>query len=901
METHPGGEAEAGEAGAAWADDADEPVWVKSAETCWYAAVHLDDVPEAVAWVVCGACALRLAQLLLFRWPRVSSGAAATWLGWLGWQGLFVPGSTALEDARQDVASAMQATGRFARELVQLVAAWTQVFLPFGCSAWAALRRLPLRQRILLALAALAGYAVLEAYRMFRENLHTVRKVFFHASFLVGGPALWYFSGLLPPSWLQWCLRHTVTTVPAACSFLVLARGARSSASETPPSTPPMRRTLSTLSSPPVTNVELQKLWLCYWACWPLVKLLVTCVGEIPALAPQADQERLRAELQRAALTFLAWLQLWQGSRLLQNTVRCVLCRINLLELFVGCLGSPARQALEAMNAGLSSATGPLWRHGSTALGLLGRGTVQLAAAAAAAAGTSVDGLLGLGGQPGFGGAAVATGLDVTQPSFALALAQAGTTVEPPKPMVTCPSAFTTPAIQSGPTKLFVGSVPSGTTQQALHDEFAKYGPVAEIFLKHDATEAGRMWGFVTFVSPDGAAAAVAALNEQFVFPGATRPLAVSFARSSMNNSQGDSGNTALSSLAAVAASNPTIAPVAASVMGGPTKLFIGSVPGGTTRGALEAEFAKFGMVMDVFLKNDRDEPSRMWGFVTYQDAASAAAAVAALHERLVLPGGSRPCAVSFARNSQAQHSMAAQAVVNPMHGQTKLFIGTIPVGTTEAMLRKEFERFGQVTEIFLKHDIANEGRMWGFLSYADPQSAAIAVSSLHEKLMLPGSVRPCAVSFARSSGKGAGKGVSNAGFDALGGVGLGGGLGQAQPALADMSVGQPPPVVSEEWKVYYTAQGLPYYHNANKGVTQWECPPELGGAPAGVAGLLAAQGTANALGLLGGDAAAVPEVQVAAQPGIYAAPESTFGVAPTMAVGTTMGVDGQPLRYSPY
>jgi len=295
---------------------------------------------------------------------------------------------------------------------------------------------------------------------------------------------------------------------------------------------------------------------------------------------------------------------------------------------------------------------------------------------------------------------------------------------------------------------------------------------------------------------------------------------------------------------------------------------------------------------MDVFLKNDRDEPSRMWGFITYADPASASAAVNALHERLVLPGGSRPCAVSFARNSQAQHSMAAQAVANPMAGQTKLFIGTIPVGTTEAMLRREFERFGQVTEIFLKHDTANEGRMWGFLSYADAQSAAIAVSSLHEKLMLPGSVRPCAVSFARQAANPRGGKGGFSGMDALGGFGGG--------ALTDMSAPSPPPPMPEvqvEWKVYYTAQGLPYYHNAKTGVTQWECPPELGGAPAGVASLLAAQGTTSTL-YFGGPtdlaAAATPEVVVAPQPGMYITTGAQTGLA-------MQGIDGQPLRYSPY
>jgi len=251
----------------------------------------------------------------------------------------------------------------------------------------------------------------------------------------------------------------------------------------------------------------------------------------------------------------------------------------------------------------------------------------------------------------------------------------------------------------------------------------------------------------------------------------------------------------------------------------GPTKLFVGSIPAGTTREQINAEFGRFGQVMDIFLKNDNAEPGRMWGFVTYNNSSSAAAAVTNFHERLVLPGGSRPCAVSFARNSQAQHSIAAQnlstGLVNPAVGGTKLFIGTIPKGTTEAALRVEFERFGQVTEVFLKDDGTDPQRMWGFLSYADPQSAAVAVTTLHEKLMMPGSVRPLAVSFAKNSGRGP--------------------PGQ-QPATQSMlAIGGLPPSGGADtgpWKVYYTAQGLPYYHNTLTNTTQWDCPPEYPGGP---------------------------------------------------------------------
>jgi len=420
----------------------------------------------------------------------------------------------------------------------------------------------------------------------------------------------------------------------------------------------------------------------------------------------------------------------------------------------------------------------------------------QVTAASSSAEATGLADALGLGSAQ----------LQTVSNTVATIPAQA---VEPPKPepLIASPAGFTSPAIQSGPTKLFVGSIPAGTTREQVTEEFGKHGQVAEVFVKTDQAQAGRMWGFVTYAFPEGATAAVAALNEQMVFPNALGPLTVSFARSSSAPPSDMSGSGGASF--APAAVNPAMAPAAGQ---GPTKLFVGSIPAGTTKEQLIEEFGKYGSVMDVFLKEDRSEPLRMWGFVTYDSSAAAAAAVAALHERLVLPGGSRPCAVNFARNSQAQHSMAAQSynsyaapsAKGGSVGGTKLFLGSIPIGTTDAALRLEFEKFGQVTDIFLKNDNSDPSRMWGFLSYADPQAAAVAVSALHEKLMMPGSVRPLAVSFARQSG---GKG------------------GAGAPA--------PPMPPAGGWKVYYTADGLPYYHNHTTGVTTWECPADYHGAPA--------------------------------------------------------------------
>lgn len=402
-----------------------------------------------------------------------------------------------------------------------------------------------------------------------------------------------------------------------------------------------------------------------------------------------------------------------------------------------------------------------------------------------------------------------------------------GTNINMPPPM---PGTQPPPAqnvgtsqLVSGPTKLFVGSIPVGITKEQINQEFSKYGSVAEVFMKNDQSDPDRLWGFVTYSTGEAAALAVSMLNETMAFPNGTRPLSVSYARTS--------GGAAPPAAAPGLIVPGMVGGGAPAVSVGPVKLFVGSIPGGTTHEMLKAEFAKSGNCTDVFLKNDVNDPGRMWGFVTMGNGTEAAAAVAALNERLVLPGGLRPCNVSYARSSNNSSQVANQALMGAaVATSNKLFLGSIPIGTTEADLRREFERFGAVTDIFLKNDSSDSTRMWGFLNYSDPTAAAMAVSTLADKLMLPGSTRPVAVSFARSGGTTSTGGVATMPGD-------------------------------HGWRVYYNAEGFPYYHHAATNRTVWECPPELTAqAAASSGGLLSPLGAGGLAGttLLGAAAAPV-------------------------------------------
>ncbi len=63
-------------------------------------------------------------------------------------------------------------------------------------------------------------------------------------------------------------------------------------------------------------------------------------------------------------------------------------------------------------------------------------------------------------------------------------------------------------------TKLFVGNLDFGITENDLEDMFSAHGPVSEVNLMLDrATGRPRGFAFVTMATPEGAKAAMAALD----------------------------------------------------------------------------------------------------------------------------------------------------------------------------------------------------------------------------------------------------------------------------------------------------------------------------------------------------------------------------------------------------
>eukprot|EP00931_Biecheleriopsis_adriatica_P088821 TRINITY_DN63054_c0_g1_i1.p1 TRINITY_DN63054_c0_g1~~TRINITY_DN63054_c0_g1_i1.p1 ORF type:complete len:533 (+),score=107.32 TRINITY_DN63054_c0_g1_i1:41-1639(+) len=369
-------------------------------------------------------------------------------------------------------------------------------------------------------------------------------------------------------------------------------------------------------------------------------------------------------------------------------------------------------------------------------------------------------------------------------------------------------------ASAQAPKKIFVGSLPDGIEEPPLRSEFSKYGQVEDVYIKQGC-ESGRQWAFVSFATPEQAASATESTNGVLMFPGSMRPCEVTLARNQGMFGQGSLTGSARS--------------LGDTSDQGPKKCFVGTLPDTITEDQLRVAFSRYGQVLDVYLK-EGCEPGRHWGFITFGSSAQALNAKQSCDRILMLPNADKPCEVTIAKH---QGMFGQDSVENgqkggkggggynfsqqapSVSGPCKIFVGSLPDGCPDYLLRQEFCKYGQITDIFLKPG-CEQGRQWAFVTFANANQAQYAKNQTDRILVMPGSDRTCEVMLAKNQGM--------YGQDPIGSSGCGGGGSNYQPPPPS----SPPPPHLTPWRVYKTASGLPYYHNSQTGVTTWDAPPDF-------------------------------------------------------------------------
>ncbi|CAE7126355.1 unnamed protein product [Rhizoctonia solani] len=142
---------------------------------------------------------------------------------------------------------------------------------------------------------------------------------------------------------------------------------------------------------------------------------------------------------------------------------------------------------------------------------------------------------------------------------------------------------------------------------------------------------------------------------------------------------------------------------------------------------ALHDTFAAFGNVLSCKVATDENGKSRGYGYVHYETAESAEAAIKAVN-RMLLNDKQVFVGHHISRKER-------QSQIDELRSQfTNIQVKNLDTDINEAELRNMFEQFGTITSAVLQIDHEGKSRGFGFVNYEKHEEAERAVSEMNER-----------------------------------------------------------------------------------------------------------------------------------------------------------------------
>ncbi|GAA5974978.1 hypothetical protein JCM11641_006787 [Rhodosporidiobolus odoratus] len=258
------------------------------------------------------------------------------------------------------------------------------------------------------------------------------------------------------------------------------------------------------------------------------------------------------------------------------------------------------------------------------------------------------------------------------------------------------PSSSASATGPSPSTSLYVGELDATVTEAMLYEIFSMIGPVASIRVCRDAvTRRSLGYAYVNYLNSADGERALEQLNYSHI---KGRPCRIMWSQRDPALRKNGAGN-----------------------------IFIKNLDENIDNKALHDTFAAFGNILSCKVAVDHQGNSLGYGFVHYDTADAAKAAIEGvngmlLNDKVVFVGVHIP-------------KRERQAKIDEVRAHfTNLYIKNVPLEVDTDEFRKIFEPFGQVTSAVITTDAEGKSKGFGFVNYEDHEDAAKAVDALHEK-----------------------------------------------------------------------------------------------------------------------------------------------------------------------
>lgn len=240
---------------------------------------------------------------------------------------------------------------------------------------------------------------------------------------------------------------------------------------------------------------------------------------------------------------------------------------------------------------------------------------------------------------------------------------------------------------------LYVGDLHSEITEGLLFELFNRVGPVASIRVCRDAvTRRSLGYAYVNFHNVQDAERALDTMNFTDI---KGRPCRIMWSQRDPSLRKSGVGNVFVKNLA----------------------------PAVDNKGLFDI-FSVFGNILSCKVATDEAGVSKGYGYVHYETAEAAQEAIAKFNGNYI--EDMEVYVGAFVR----RQDRAGQ------NAWTNLYVKQFPASWTEDQLRDLFTRFGPVANVIISRDAEGNSRAFGFVNFADHESAEAAVKELHSKLI---------------------------------------------------------------------------------------------------------------------------------------------------------------------
>lgn len=243
---------------------------------------------------------------------------------------------------------------------------------------------------------------------------------------------------------------------------------------------------------------------------------------------------------------------------------------------------------------------------------------------------------------------------------------------------------------------LYVGELNPSVNEALLFEIFSPIGQVSSIRVCRDAvTKKSLGYAYVNFNKLDDGEKAIEELNYSLVDG---RPCRIMWSQRDPSLRRNGDGN-----------------------------IFIKNLHPAIDNKALHDTFTAFGKILSCKVATDEMGNSKCFGFVHYETAEAAEAAIENVNGMLL---NDREVFVAKHISKKDRESKFEEMKAN----FTNVFIKNLSLETTEDELTKLFEPYGKITSLYLEKDQEGKSKGFGFVNFEKHEDALKAVEELNDK-----------------------------------------------------------------------------------------------------------------------------------------------------------------------